>query len=67
MAPDLSVAAEVANGTLVRVDQTAMTSSSQLVLLYSNLSNRTPAMRTLMAIISDYILQLGVPPSQIAA
>jgi len=67
MAPDVSVAHEVANGTLVRVDQTAMTSSSQLVLLYSNLSNRTPAMRTLMAIIADHVRQLGVAPSQIAA
>jgi len=44
-----------------------MTSSSQLVLLYSNLSNRTPAMRTLMAIISDHVRQMGVAPSQIAA
>lgn len=67
MAPDVSVAHEVANGTLVRVDQTAMTSSSQLVLLYSNLSNRTPAMRTLMAIIADHVRQLGVVGSQIAA
>jgi len=67
MAPDVSVAQEVANGTLVRVDQTVMTASSQLVLLYSNLSNRTPAMRTLMAIIADHLRQLGVAPSQIAA
>jgi DNA-binding transcriptional LysR family regulator len=67
MAPDVSVAHEVANGTLVRVDQTAMTASSQLVLLYSNLSNRTPAMRTLMAIIADHVRDLGVIPSQIAA
>jgi DNA-binding transcriptional LysR family regulator len=67
MAPDVSVAREVANGTLVRVDQTAMTASSQLVLLYSNLSNRTPAMRTLMAIISEHVRQLGVVSTQIAA
>jgi hypothetical protein len=37
------------------------------VLLYSNLSNRTPAMRTLMAIVADHVRQLGVVPSQIAA
>jgi DNA-binding transcriptional LysR family regulator len=67
MAPDVSVAQEVAKGVLVCVDQAVMTSSSELVLLYSNLSNRTPAMRTLMAIVAEHVRQIGVASPQIAA
>jgi hypothetical protein len=67
MAPDISVACEVASGTLVRVDQTALASSSRLVVLYSNLSNRTPAMRTLISIISERARGLGLAPQSIAA
>jgi DNA-binding transcriptional LysR family regulator len=67
MAPDISVADEVAKGTLVRVDQTALQSSSQMVVLYSNLSNRTPAMRTLISIISSKAHAIGVTSSALAA
>jgi len=67
MAPDVSVASEVAGGTLVRVDQTALSSASRLVVLYSNLSNRTPAMRTLISIIGERARALGLAPQSIAA
>jgi len=67
MAPDISVADEVANGTLVRVDQTALSSTSQMVVLYSNLSNRTPAMRTLISIIASRARALGVVSAPLAA
>jgi DNA-binding transcriptional LysR family regulator len=67
MAPDISVADEVANGTLVRVDQTALGSTSQMVVLYSNLSNRTPAMRTLISIISSRARAAGVVSPPLAA
>jgi DNA-binding transcriptional LysR family regulator len=67
MAPDISVADEVANGTLVRVDQTALCSASQMVVLYSNLSNRTPAMRTLISIISSRARAMGVVSPALAA
>ena len=67
MAPDISVTDEVANGTLVRVDQTALGSSSQMVVLYSNLSNRTPAMRTLISIIASRARALGVMSPSLAA
>jgi len=67
MAPDISVADEVASGTLVRVNQTALSSSSRLVVLYSNLSNRTPAMRTIISIISSRAQALGIASASIAA
>jgi DNA-binding transcriptional LysR family regulator len=67
MAPDIAVADDVAAGTLARVDQTALTSASQLVVLYSNLSNRTPAMRTLIAIIADRAKALGLASKPLAA
>jgi DNA-binding transcriptional LysR family regulator len=67
MAPDISVADEVANGTLVRVDQAALGATSQMVVLYSNLSNRTPAMRTLISIISSRARAMGVVSPPLAA
>jgi DNA-binding transcriptional LysR family regulator len=67
IAPDISVADEVARGTLVRVNQTALSSSSRLVVLYSNLSNRTPAMRTMISIISARANALGIASTSIAA
>jgi DNA-binding transcriptional LysR family regulator len=67
MAPDVAVASEVENGSLVRVDQDTLSSSSQLVVMYSNLSNRTPAMRTLMSIISSRAQSLGLQSGLIAA
>jgi DNA-binding transcriptional LysR family regulator len=67
MAPDVSVATEVAAGVLARVDQTALTSASQLVVLYSNLSNRTPAMRTLISIIGERAGALGLTSKAAAA
>jgi DNA-binding transcriptional LysR family regulator len=67
LAPDVAVANEVENGSLVRVDQDALSSCSQLVVMYSNLSNRTPAMRTLMSIISARAQSLGLESGLIAA
>jgi DNA-binding transcriptional LysR family regulator len=60
MAPDASVSEEVANGTLVRVDQDALSATSQMVVLYSNLSNRTPAMLTLISIMSERARAMGI-------
>jgi len=37
------------------------------VVLYSNLSNRTPAMRTLISIIGERARALGLAPQSIAA
>ena len=65
MAPDIAVAGDVANGTLVRVDQTALSATSRLVVLYSNLSNRTPAMRTLISIIAGRARALGLVSAQV--
>jgi DNA-binding transcriptional LysR family regulator len=67
MAPDIAVADEVAEGILVRVNQTALSSASRLVVLYSNLSNRTPSMRTIMSIISSRAAALGITSAPIAA
>jgi hypothetical protein len=52
---------------LVRVDQTALGSTSQMVVLYSNLSNRTPAMRTLISIIASRARAMGVVSPALAA
>ena len=60
MAPDLAVTHKVASGELVRVDQHVIASESALVVLYSNLSDRTAPMRSLMSIIGTHLRALGV-------
>ena len=60
MAPDIVVAPEVRSGALVRLDQQGLRSSSLLVVLHSNLSERTPQMRSLISIISNQARKLGV-------
>lgn len=54
MAPIEAVAHDIEHGDLVEVDQTVVMPSSRIVLLHSNLSERTEAMRQFMAACVDY-------------
>jgi len=62
-APEISVLPLLADGSLVRLDQDLVSFSSQLVLIYSNLAERSPAMRQYMNLCKKFVAENMTHPT----